>query len=67
MIKVEHVFNDGITFETDMKSNRLMNQFNQELGCVWESLFTAYLSLSSRINTFNKNYRYLEELYKNNL
>ena len=38
-------------------------------GCVLDSLFTAYLSLSSHISTFDKNYRYLEEndaLQRNN-
>ena len=34
------------------------------LGCVWESLFIAYLSLSSHISTFDKNCRCLEELIK---
>ena len=33
-------------------------------GCVWESLSTSYLSLSSHISTFNKNYRCWEELMK---
>ena len=32
--------------------------------CVWKSLFIVYLNLSSRISTFNKNYKYLKELIK---
>ena len=36
----------------------------QDLGCAWESLSTAYLSLSFYISTFDKNYRCLEELIK---
>ena len=34
------------------------------LGCVWDSLFIAYLSLSSQISIFDKNYRCLKELIK---
>ena len=34
------------------------------LGCVWESLSIAYLSLSSHISTFDKNCRCLKELIK---
>ena len=36
----------------------------KDKGCVWESLSIAYLSLSSHISTFDKNYRCLEELIK---
>ena len=38
-------------------------------GCVLDSLFTTYLSLTFHISTFDKNYRYLEEndvLQRNN-
>ena len=34
------------------------------LGCVWKSLFTVYLSLSSHISTCDKNYKYLKKLIK---
>ena len=34
------------------------------IGYLWESLFIDYLSLSFHICTFDKNYRYLEELIK---
>ena len=36
------------------------------LGCIWESLSTTYLSLSSHISTLDKNYRCLED-HENNL
>ena len=36
----------------------------KELGCVWKNLFITYLNLSYQINTFDKNYKCLEELIK---
>ena len=36
------------------------------LGCIWESLSTTYLSLSSHISTLDKNYICLED-HENNL
>ena len=36
----------------------------KDLGCAWKSLSTAYLILSSYINTFDKNCTCLEELVK---
>ena len=32
-------------------------KYENDKGCVWESLFVGYLSLFSHISTFNKNYR----------
>ena len=36
----------------------------KELECAWKNLFITYLNLSYHINTFDKNYKCLEELIK---
>ena len=42
----------------------LENFISCDLGCVWESLYIIYLSLSFQISTFNKNYRCWKQFIK---